>query len=318
MSQLQVNVISKTIEADDIVSFELVAVNGQPLPAFSAGSHIDVHVADGLVRQYSLCNPPHEQHRYQIGILRDPNSRGGSSAMHSDIRVGDVLTISEPKNLFALTPSKRTLLLAGGIGVTPILCMAEHLAATSAEFAMHYCARSPERMAFKERIGASPFADHVHYHFDSGHDEQKLKLKEVIATPDADTHIYVCGPAGFIDHVVNTAKELGWPSTHVHLEHFNAAPVDTGGDAPFDVKIASTGQVYTIPVGKSVIKVLADNGVDLPMACEQGICGTCLTGVLEGEPDHRDMYLTDEERDANDQFTPCCSRAKSALLVLDV
>lgn len=318
MSQLQVKVINKTVEAEDIASFELAGVDGKSLPPFSAGSHIDVHIRDGLIRQYSLCNPPHESHRYQIGVLRDANSRGGSVAMHGDIKVGDVLTISEPRNHFPLTQAKRTLLLAGGIGVTPILCMAERLAAIGADFAMHYCARSPERTAFRDRIAESGFADRVVYHYDSGTDEQKLKLAEMIATPDPDTHIYVCGPGGFIDHVVNTAKDKGWPSAQVHLEYFGAAPVETDGDAPFDVKIASSGQVFTIPAGETVIKILADNGVDIPVSCEQGVCGTCLTRVLDGVPDHRDLYLTDEERAANDQFTPCCSRAKSALLVLDV
>src|SRR5450830_28225 len=277
MSQLQVKVINKTVEAEDIASFELAGVDGKSLPPFSAGSHIDVHIRDGLIRQYSLCNPPHESHRYQIGVLRDANSRGGSVAMHGDIKVGDVLTISEPRNHFPLTQAKRTLLLAGGIGVTPILCMAERLAATGADFAMHYCARSPERTAFRDRIAESGFADRVVYHYDKG-----------------------------------------WPSSQVHLEYFGAAPVETDGDAPFDVKIASSGQVFTIPAGETVIKILADNGVDIPVSCEQGVCGTCLTRVLDGVPDHRDLYLTDEERAANDQFTPCCSRAKSTLLVLDV
>lgn len=315
---LQVKVVARTLEAEDIAGFELAAVDGQPLPPFSAGSHIDVYIRDGLTRQYSLCNPPHESHRYQIGVLRDANSRGGSAAMHDDIKVGDVLQISAPRNHFPLTQAKRTLLLAGGIGVTPILCMAERLAATGAEFAMHYCSRAPERTAFRARIADSAFADRVSYHYDNGDDAQKLKLAEMIATSDADTHIYVCGPGGFIDHVVNTARQCGWPTANVHLEYFGAAPVDTDGDQPFDVKIASSGQVFTIPAGETVIKVLYDNGIDIPVSCEQGVCGTCLTRVLEGQPDHRDMYLTDDERAANDQFTPCCSRAKSALLVLDV
>ncbi len=321
MRQLQVRVVSKVVEAEDIASFELAGLDGAALPSFSAGSHIDVHVRSGLIRQYSLCNPPHECHRYQIAVLRDANSRGGSVAMHSDINVGDVLNISEPKNHFPLTQARRTLLLAGGIGVTPILCMAERLAATGAEFAMHYCARAPERTAFRARIAGSAFAEHVIYHYDNGAEEQKLKLADMLATPDPDTHIYVCGPGGFIDHVVNTAREKGWPAAQVHFEYFGAAPVDAAAiadDAAFDVKIASSGQVFAIPAGETVIKILADNGVDIPVSCEQGVCGTCLTRVLEGVPDHRDLYLTDEEHAANDQFTPCCSRAKTALLVLDL
>lgn len=318
MSQHQVKVVSKNSEAEDIASFELVRVDGQPLPSFTAGSHIDVHVGAGVIRQYSLCNPPQETHRYVIGVLRDPASRGGSVAMHEQIQVGSVLEISAPKNHFPLTSAGRSLLLAGGIGVTPILCMAESLAQAGAAFDMHYCARAPERTAFRQRIADAAYAGQVHFHFDSGAAEQKLDLPALLATPDADTHLYVCGPGGFIDYVVNTAKSLGWPSSHVHLEYFGAAAVDAAGDQPFNVKIASSGQVINIPVGENVVQVLAQHGIDIPVSCEQGVCGTCLTRVIDGVPDHRDLYLTDDERAANDQFTPCCSRAKSALLVLDV
>jgi vanillate O-demethylase ferredoxin subunit len=318
MNQLQVRVARKAREAEDICSYELVRVDGQPLPAFSAGAHIDVHVRDGLVRQYSLCNPPHERQRYVIGVLRDPASRGGSAAMHEAIEVGSLLQISAPKNHFPLLPARRSLLFAGGIGVTPILAMAESLAGAGAGFEMHYSARAPERTAFRERIAESGFAADVHFHYDSGDAAQKLDLAALIAAPDADTHIYVCGPGGFIDYVVNTAKALGWPAAQVHLEYFAAAAVDTGADTAFDVRLASSGRVISIPAGRSVVAVLAENGVDVPVACEQGVCGTCLTRVLDGVPEHRDVYLTDQERAANDQFTPCCSRAKSAVLVLDL
>jgi len=319
MRQLSVKVISKVQEAVDIVSLELASVDGQPLPAFSAGSHIDVQVRpDGLIRQYSLLNDPAEQNRYVIGVLRDPASRGGSVAVHDAIKVGDILQISEPRNHFGLVQAKRTVLLAGGIGVTPILCMARRLSRTDADFEMHYCARSRERTAFHDAIKASDFADKVHFHFDDAADEQKLKLDTVIATPDSDTHIYVCGPTGFIDYVLSTAKKLGWADAQVHREYFGAAEQDTSGDTTFQVKVASTGQVFDVPAGTSITKVLDDNGVFIPVSCEEGVCGTCLTRVLEGTPDHRDLYLTDAEHAANDQFTPCCSRSKSPMLVLDI
>ena len=173
---LNVRVERRTSEAEDICSYELVSADGSPLPAFSAGSHIDVHVGPNLVRQYSLCNPPHETHRYLIGVLRDPASRGGSQGMHESIHAGASLTISAPKNHFPLVEAKRSLLLAGGIGVTPVLAMAEALSAQGANFEMHYCARSPERTAFRERIASSPFAEQVHFHYDSGAAEQKLDL----------------------------------------------------------------------------------------------------------------------------------------------
>jgi vanillate O-demethylase ferredoxin subunit len=318
MSQYQVTVSKKHVEAADIVSFELVHLQGDKLPAFSAGSHIDVHIGAGLIRQYSLCNSPDETHRYVIGVLRDPNSRGGSVAMHDTIHVGDVVTISEPKNHFPLVQAKKTLLLAGGIGVTPLLCMAERLASDQVAFEMHYCARSKERMAFLERIAGAAFSNAVYYHFDDGDAQQKFDLHALLDKTGKDTHIYVCGPGGFIDYVKATATEHGWPSTHIHLEYFAAAPVDVSGDGAFDVTIASTGQTVHIPANQTVAQALSAAGVDIMLSCEQGVCGTCLTGVLSGTPDHRDLYLSEEEQAMNDQFTPCCSRSKSSVLVLDL
>ncbi|WP_288392241.1 PDR/VanB family oxidoreductase [uncultured Herbaspirillum sp.] len=318
MTTLQVKVAARREEAQDIVALELVAVDGQPLPSFTAGAHIDVHLPGGLVRQYSLCNAPHEQHRYQIGVLRDANSRGGSVAVHEALQVGERITISAPRNQFALHSARHSLLLAGGIGITPILCMAEALAAQGASFEMHYCARSPARQAFRERIAACGFADRVVHHYDDGAAAQKLDLAALLASVDPATHLYVCGPTGFIAHVVDTARARGWPDSQVHYEYFGAAPVNADGNGAFEVKLASSGQIYTIPPERTVIQVLVEHGVDVPVSCEQGICGTCLTRVLEGEPDHRDQYLTDEERAANDQFTPCCSRARSPMLVLDL
>ncbi len=318
MNTIEVRVAHKRSEADGICSYELVTTDGAPLPPFEAGAHIDVHVGEQLVRQYSLCNAPGETHRYQIAVLKDAASRGGSQAMHDTIDTGSVLRIGAPKNLFPLVEAERTLLLAGGIGVTPILAMAETLAARGADFEMHYSARAPERTAFRERIGAAPFAGRVHFHYDSGEPAQKLDLQALLAAPGAGTHLYVCGPQGFIDHVLGSARALGWPAAHLHVEYFGAAAVDTSGDRPFDVKLAASGKVVTIPAGQTVIKVLAEHGVDIPYSCEEGVCGTCLTRVLEGVPDHRDLYLTEEEQAANDQFTPCCSRAKTPVLVLDL
>jgi len=316
MSTIDVRVAAKVCEAEGICSYELVRVDGAPLPPFEAGAHIDVHLGDGLVRQYSLCNAPHETRRYLIGVLRDPGSRGGSAAMHDAVHAGSVLTIGVPRNHFPLVDAPRTLLLAGGIGVTPMLAMAEALAAKGAAFEMHYCARSPERAAFRERIAASSFAEQVHFHYDSDA-AQRLDLPALLAAP-ADTHLYVCGPAGFIEHVLAAARERGWPDAQLHVEYFAGAAIDTAGDQPFEVKLASSGQTFTVPAGRSVIRVLAEQGIQLPYSCEEGVCGTCLIRVLDGVPEHRDLYLTDEERAANDQFMPCCSRARTKLLVLDL
>lgn len=317
---LSVRVARKAAEADDICSLELVAVDGRPLPAFSAGSHVDVHLPGGTVRQYSLCNDPSESHRYLVAVLRDPASRGGSAAVHDAVKDNDVLTISAPKNHFALAhDAKRHLLMAGGIGVTPILCMAERLAMMGAEFEMHYATRSPSRTAFRDRIAASSFAQRVHFHFDDGAPAQKLDLAAVLGRPDAQTHLYVCGPKGYMDAVLATARAQGWAEPQLHWEFFAGA--DAGpraGDGSFEVQIASSGRVVTIPPDQPVTKALAAAGIEILVSCEEGVCGTCLTRVLQGEIDHRDAYLTPEEQAANDQFTPCCSRAKSPRLVLDL
>ena len=315
---ITVQVLRKVQEATGICSYELARPDGAALPAFSAGSHIDVQVPGGLTRQYSLCNDAAEQHRYRIAVLRDAASRGGSVAMHDALKEGDTLQISEPRNHFPLVHAQKTLLFAGGIGVTPLLCMAQRLAAINADFTLHYCTRSPERTAFRAEIAASPFAGNVRFHFDDGDAAQKLDLAAEIAKPQPGTHLYVCGPTGFIDWVVKTAAQQGWPGEQVHLEYFGAAPQDTTGDRAFQVKIASSGAVYDIPADQSVAHALQAHGVEILMSCEQGVCGTCITRVLEGECDHRDLYFTDEEKARNDQFTPCCSRAKSQLLVLDI
>ncbi|PMR67446.1 PDR/VanB family oxidoreductase [Halomonas heilongjiangensis] len=315
---LIVEIKARHEEAQDIVTLELADPHGRPLPAFSAGAHIDVRVKEGVIRQYSLCNHPEERDRYLIGVLRDPTSRGGSVAMHEEFQVGDLVQISAPKNHFPLKPAGRTLLLAGGIGITPLLCMAERLAHLEADFALHYCTRSAERTAFRKRIAASGFAERVHFHFDDGAPEQKLDLEALLATPAPDTRVYVCGPTGFIEAVLSTAKAKGWPGERLHTEYFAGAVADTSDDDSFEVRIASSGASFTVPADKTVHQVLTENGIEVMVSCEQGVCGTCLTRVLEGEPDHRDLYLDDDEHAANDQFTPCCSRARSKVLVLDL
>jgi len=317
---LSVRVARRHAEAEDICAFELVSVDGASLPEFTAGAHIDVHVGDGLVRQYSLCNPPQERHRYLIGVLRDPASRGGSRAMHELVQAGATLRISAPKNHFPLAADGApSLLLAGGIGVTPILAMAEALSARGAAFEMHYCARSPARAAFRARLASAPFAAQVHFHYDDGGAAQKLDLPALLARLDRRTHIYLCGPAGFIEHVQAAAQAQQWPASQVHREYFGAAAAPAvEGDQPFEVRLASSGKVYAIPAGSTVLQVLNAAGVFIPASCEQGVCGTCLTRVLDGVPDHRDLYLDEAEQAANNQFTPCCSRAKTATLVLDL
>jgi vanillate O-demethylase ferredoxin subunit len=314
---MKVLIKSIKTEADDIVSLELVPAQDLTLAAFEAGAHIDLHLPNGLIRQYSLCNSPSETHRYQIAILKDPASRGGSEAVHSLLKEGDAIEISAPRNLFPLNlDAKKTLLFAGGIGITPILAMAETLHSLGKDFVMHYCARSQNKAAFVSRIQSSQFAQHVQFHFDD--QAEKLDPKAIIGTPTPDTHIYVCGPNGFMQFIIDTASSQHWPADQVHKEYFSAASVDKTHDGSFEVEIKSTGKVITISPDQSVLEALEDEDIFLPVSCEEGICGTCVTGVLAGEPEHRDVFLTDAEKAANNQFTPCCSRSRSARLVLDL
>jgi vanillate O-demethylase ferredoxin subunit len=315
---ITVKVARKVQEAEDICTFELVDVTGCPLPAFSAGSHIDVHIPNGLTRQYSLCNDPGESHRYLIGVLRDPMSRGGSQGMHDSVHEGDTLHISAPRNHFTLAHgAKRHLLLAGGIGITPILCMAERLAATGSDFDLHYCTRSKARTAFLDRIQGSGFTHRAAFYFDDGEGARKADIPGLLSKVDPDTHLYVCGPSGFLEFVIATAKSNGWNSANIHFEYFAPAAKPQQAGA-FQVKLASSGRIIPISAEKTVVEALAECGVEIPISCEQGVCGTCLTRVLEGDIEHNDSYLTPEEQAKNDQFTPCCSRAKSSILVLDL
>ncbi|KRB97739.1 Vanillate O-demethylase oxidoreductase [Hydrogenophaga sp. Root209] len=314
-----VRVARKRVEALDICGLDLVAEPGHTLPAFSAGAHIDVHLADGLVRQYSLCNPSGSPSHYQIAVLRDAASRGGSRAVHDAVREGSTLHISTPKNHFPLAcDAAHHLLLAGGIGITPLLAMAEQLTRDGASFELHHASRTRERTAFVEHMATAPFARQVHHHFDDGDAAQKLDIAALLQQAAPGTHLYTCGPQGFMDAVLGTARAQGWPEERLHFEFFGAAPVDTSGDGSFELEIASTGRVIVVQPEQTALAALQAAGLDIPMSCEQGVCGTCLTGLKAGVPDHRDHYLTPEEKADNSQFLPCCSRACSARLVLDL
>jgi vanillate O-demethylase ferredoxin subunit len=320
-SWMNLVVARKWREAADVHGFELADPEGRELPPFTAGAHVDIEIAPGLVRQYSLCNDPRRRDHYQIAVLRETASRGGSAALIERIEAGQRLKVSEPRNHFALEPSARkTVLIAGGIGVTPILCMAERLAHAGAPFELHYAARSPERAAFVQRIEASAFADRTKLYFSEGPAAARLDLEAVLADPVPGAHLYVCGPARLIEAALAVAKAKGWPASRVHREFF-APPEGEAQLSPaeaFEVEIASSGQVIAVPADRTATQVLAEHGVEVPTSCEQGVCGTCVTRVLDGVPDHRDFYLTADEQAAGDQITLCCSRAKTKRLVLDL
>jgi vanillate O-demethylase ferredoxin subunit len=301
-----------------IVVLDLVSPAGADLPEFAAGAHVDVLVdgAARLVRQYSLCGPPHDRTRYRLAVLAETASRGGSLGMHR-LREGDRLRISRPRNRFGVSgEANRHLLVAGGIGVTPLLAMAHALEAGGADYELHYCARSRAESAFLDELEHN---HRVRLHFDDGPDEQRFTVAGDLGPPSPDTAIYVCGPGGFMDFVISAARGAGWPAEAIHKERF--APVQhaeahmAGGT--FTVRLAKSGGEYEIKEGESVLDVLLASGVDAPYSCQQGICGECIVRVLAGEPDHRDDILTDRER-ADGLFTTCSSRAHSPILELDL
>jgi vanillate O-demethylase ferredoxin subunit len=254
-----------------------------------------------------------------IAVLLEADSRGGSAAIHALVP-GDTIEIGPPRNLFPLVQeAEHSILFAGGIGITPILSMAHHLSATGASFEMHYSARSPARMAFRDDLRNSRFSDRVHLYHDTDPPHARLDLGTLLREPAAGKHLYVCGPAGFIAAVLAAASEQGWQPANVHREYFGAAPhIANDSNHAFTVELARSGASVEVGAAESIVKALARIGVEVPVSCEQGVCGTCLTRVLDGTPDHRDSYLLDSEKEANNQILCCCSRAKSNLLVLDI
>jgi ferredoxin-NADP reductase len=315
---LKVVVRHRDLQGGSVVVLDLYSADNTDLPTFEAGSHIDLHLASDLVRQYSLCGDPADTSRYRIGVLNDPTSRGGSLAVFQNLKEGTAVTIGRPRNNFPLQDTARhTVLVGGGIGITPMIAMAYALSARSESFTLHYCARSASKAAFLDELASTPFADKVHLHFDDCGATTKLHLPAILSSvPILGTHLYVCGPSGFMDWVIATAEDCDLPSNQIHREYFNA-DVDTSGTS-FEVVAAKTGKSVRVTEGQTIVAALASVGIKIEVSCEEGVCGTCVCTVLEGECDHRDVYLTDEEKADNDQIMTCCSRAISARLVLDV
>ncbi len=305
----EVVITERKQQAADIISLDL---SGDSLPAYQAGAHIDVLIREGLVRQYSLCQQPDKLGQYRIGVLNDPNSKGGSKAIHEHFLAGTTIRIGKPRNHFPLEKEAiHSILLAGGIGITPMLAMAYELQTNEQSFELHYCARSRDKLAFVTELKS--FGDTVHFHLD---DEKRLDAKSVLGTPKKGQHIYICGPSGFIDFVENSADAFGWQKTQVHVERFGAE-LDTNGEA-FIVVAKNSGLELVIEPGQTIAEILIQKGVDVKMSCQSGVCGTCITKVIDGKPDHRDFVLTDGEKAANNKMTICCSRSKTKRLVLDI
>ncbi|WP_286239514.1 PDR/VanB family oxidoreductase [Neptuniibacter halophilus] len=318
MNNEKIDVMIKRREdqAAGVSVFEFISVSGEALPEFEAGAHIDVHITPELIRQYSLSNAPGSRDCYRLGILNDPESRGGSRTIHETFQPGMTLQISAPRNHFPLDlNAEHSILVGGGIGITPMLTMAYTLKAAGKSFELHYCCRSRSSAAFLDELQAE-FPQQLHLHFDDQADEQRFNPEQVFAGYEANGHVYVCGPSGFMDWVMNSAKEQGYAAENVHFEYFNAE-VDSSGEA-FEVEARQSGVTVRVEEGQSITDALAGAGIKVEVSCEQGVCGTCLCDVLEGTPDHKDHFLTDEEKEDNDQIAVCCSRSKTERLVLDI
>ena len=316
-SWIKAAIVNRIMTTQRVVIFDLQPADGNPLPEYEAGAHVDVLIesagGETIIRQYSLCGPPRDRSQYRIAVLRDEHSRGGSVAMHQ-LEVGEYVQISAPRNHFHLIPAREHLLFAGGIGITPLLAMAQQLELSGGDYTLHFNARSASDVSFKDLLSGHP---RVTMHLDDGEVEQKLNLERDLGTPRPDVAVYVCGPGPYIDFVLDGAAALGWPSSALHKERFSPTGITVEPGDGFVVRLASTGSEYQIGAGETILEVLTRNNVDAPSSCQQGICGECVVKVLRGEPDHRDDVLSDEEHEEG-LFTTCCSRARSPLLEIDL
>lgn len=297
---------------------ELQNADGGDLPAFTAGAHIDVELGNGEVRSYSLLNDPTERHRYVLGILREQDGLGGSAWVHDHLKSGDVLTAQPPSNDFPLDEEGEThILIAGGIGITPIVSMALRLASIGKNYTLHYCARSATEAAFLDDLIAK-HGTKLKSYFDGGNPAAGIDLKSLLAVRPPAAHVYVCGPTGLIRSVREAAK--GWPDGMVHFELFKGSAADTepvSNDQPFDIVLKRANLTLTVPADKSILQVVRAAGIKVKTLCTRGTCGTCRVGLVSGKVDHRDEVLDDDEKDSFLQV--CVSRAMPGeTLVLDL
>jgi vanillate O-demethylase ferredoxin subunit len=311
------------LEAEGICSFELADPTGCDLPPYDAGAHIDVYLPNGLIRPYSLAGEPNIRDRYVLGVLRDPKSTGGSAALHEQVRVGDMLSLGQVRNAFSLheplidQPS-HTILLAGGIGITPLKAMAHTLAARGDSFELHYCIKSVKNAAFLNELKALVPVNRLHLHFDGGNPKEGLDIAKLLNVPK--THVYYCGPAGFMKACA--AATAHWPSGSVHSEHFKApdspkaSAAATGGDGSFEVHLKRTGITVQVAADQSIVRAIELAGHRVPTSCLSGLCGACKVNYLEGDVDHRDYILSDADK--AQCMTLCVSRAKSPSLTIDL
>jgi ferredoxin-NADP reductase len=301
--------------AEGVVVVTLEDPAGGALPRWTPGAHIDLMLGSSLVRQYSLCSSPSDPAAWRVGVLRDPQSRGGSQFVHDELRAGSAVRVRGPRNHFPLVKTERYQFIAGGIGITPMLAMIEAAEAAGAEWHLLYGGRERASMAFTEELSAHGERVTLWPQDERG----MLDLPSVLGTPREDTSVYCCGPGGLLDAV--EAACAPWPAGALHIERFSAKP----GPAPaegaletFEVVCQRSGITVTVSGEQSVLEALEDAQVNVLGSCYEGVCGSCEAEVLEGIPDHRDSVLTDDERAANDVMMCCVSRSLSERLVLDL
>jgi ferredoxin-NADP reductase len=314
--KLRVNAI--TFEAENILSFELVDPTGAELPPFSAGAHIEIDLPNGLSRSYSLTNPQGERHRYVTAVRNDRDGRGGSRYLHEKSRVGDVLQIRPPHNNFPLhEDAHETVLIAGGIGITPLWCMIQRLEQLDKNWRLLYCARTRKDMAFRKQLEVLQRSKpgRVIFNFDHEPGGKILDLPQTLEAVDPDTHLYCCGPPGMLLAFEQACAAR--PPKRVHLEYFTPRPFE-GVASAFQIVIGKGGQSFEVAEEESILEVLLKNGFNPPFSCREGVCGTCEVRVLEGTPEHRDSVLSEQERASNKTMMICCSRSKTERLVIDL
>jgi tetrachlorobenzoquinone reductase len=316
MMQLRVKRIS--YEAESINSYEFVAPAGGDLFPFTAGSHIDLHLSNGMIRSYSLVNDQSEQNRYVVAVNRDAASRGGSRFIHETVRVGDIITISHPRNNFVLHENAgHSVLIAGGIGITPLLAMIRRLEALGQSWELFYAVRTRFTAAFLDELNAlrPDVHSNLHVNFDQEPSRRTFDLSFIVKSAPADAHLYCCGPTPMLGAF--EAATTDRPADHVHVEYFKAKekPAVEGG---FEVRLARSNRTITVEAGRTILDTLLDAGIAANYACTEGVCGTCETRVIEGIPHHRDLFLSKEEQATNKTIMICCSGAKSPTLVLDL
>ncbi len=313
MEMTPLSVVRAEPVAQDIQLFELRRPGGGDLPAFAPGAHVCVRAPNGLVRKYSLCNDPAERDRYLIAVKRETAGHGGSASMADDVKAGCTLPVSAPRNDFPLVASPAGyILIAGGIGITPILSMARHLKATGGRFKLYYLTRSPETTAFRDELSAPQFRGVVTIHHDGGDPDKALDLWPVLEKPRG--HVYCCGPRPLMDAVRDMTGH--WSSAAVHFEAFQEAVKSTTEDRGFKVRIKSSGASVDVPVGTSILEALRAAGSNVPFSCESGTCGSCKTKLVAGDVDHRDLVLAEHEKAAN--IMVCVSRARSGDIEIEL